>query len=146
MKIIESEKNTVHKPAPEIFSFLSDFNHFKDLMPPQVVNWQSTETTCSFTIQGMTDLSLRMAEKIPFTRILILPEGKPPFSFELNCHLTGIGNDTITQIVFHADLNPFLSMVAVNPLRNFVNLLNDKLKELAEKDFQGLDRETPSVV
>lgn len=146
MKIIESEKNSVHKPAPEIFSFLSDFNHFKDLMPSQVINWQSTDTTCSFTIQGMTDLSLRMAEKTPFTRILILPEGKPPFSFELVCHLTAMGEDTETQIVFHADLNPFLSMVALNPLKNFVNLLNNKLKELAEKDFEGLDRKTHADV
>jgi len=27
-------------------------------------------------------------------------------------------------------------MVALNPLKNFVNILNDKLKELAEKDFR----------
>ncbi|HOW25440.1 MAG TPA: hypothetical protein PK711_07190 [Bacteroidales bacterium] len=135
MKIIESEKITIHKPAEQIFSFLSDFNHFKELMPPQVINWQSTESTCAFTIQGMTDLSLKMAEREPFTRIHILPDGKAPFPFELNCHLTGKGEDTETQIVFHADLNPFLSMVALNPLRNLVNILNNKLRELAEKDF-----------
>lgn len=136
MNIIESEKSIIHKPARLIFSFLSDFNHFKDLMPPQVVNWQSTDSTCSFTIQGMTDLSLRMAERTPYTRILILPDGKVPFPFELNCYMTEKGEDTETQIVFHADMNPFLSMVALNPLKNFVNILNNKLRELAENDFR----------
>ncbi len=60
MKVIESETVVIHKPAQEIYSFLSNLNHFRDLMPPQVVNWQSTDDTCSFTIQGMTDLSLRL--------------------------------------------------------------------------------------
>ncbi len=142
MKTIESEKVIIQKPAKEIFSFLSNLNNFRDLMPPQVINWQSTDETCSFTIQGMTDLSLRLTEKIPFGKLIILPEGKPPFQFELDCYLDEKEDGTETQIVFYADLNPFLSMVALNPLRNFVNLLNRKLRELAENDFRGLDRET----
>ncbi|HNS17913.1 MAG TPA: hypothetical protein PKH94_04855 [Bacteroidales bacterium] len=139
MKIIESEKVTIQKPAEVLFAFLSDLNNFRDLMPPQVINWQSTQDTCSFTIQGMTDLSLRLAEKTPFSRLTILPEGNPPFPFELDCYLVESQEETETRIVFQADLNPFLSMVALNPLRNFVNLLNRKLKELAENDFRGLD-------
>lgn len=135
MKIIESEKLTIHKSAREIYSFLSNFNNFQRLMPEQVTNWQSTENACSFTIQGMTDLSMHMAEKKPFSKITILPDGNPPFDFELDCLLDTVGEDTQSRVVFHADLNPFLSMVAVNPLRNFVNLLNHKLKEIAEKEF-----------
>jgi hypothetical protein len=104
-------------------------------MPPQVVNWQSTEESCSFTIQGMTDLAMHISEKIPFSRIVILPDGHPPFDFQLDCSLDDSGTTTISQLIFHADLNPFLSMVAMNPLRNFVNLLNQKLKEIAENDF-----------
>ncbi|MBP6978078.1 MAG: hypothetical protein PHD61_10685 [Bacteroidales bacterium] len=142
MKVIESETVVIHKPAQEIYSFLSNLNHFRDLMPPQVVNWQSTDDTCSFTIQGMTDLSLRLAEKIPFSRLVILPEGKPPFPFELNCYLDAQEDQTESRIVFQADLNPFLSMVALGPLRNFVNLLNNKLRELAEHDFRELKHES----
>jgi hypothetical protein len=135
MKIIESEKITIHKSAKEIYSFLSNFNNFQRLMPLQVINWESSKETCSFTIQGMTDLSMHMADRIPFSRITILPDGKPPFDFELECLLETKGKDTLSQLIFHADLNPFLSMVAVNPLKNFVNILNQKLKEIAEKEF-----------
>jgi hypothetical protein len=135
MKTIESEKITILRPAQEIYSFLCNFNNFQHLMPPQVINWQSTETSCSFTIQGMTDLAMHIAEKIPFTRIVILPDGHPPFDFELDCTLSGLDSSAESQLIFHADLNPFLSMIALNPLRNFVNLLNSKLKEIAENDF-----------
>ncbi len=135
MKIIESEKITINKPAREIYSFLSNFNNFQNLMPPQVVNWKSTEDTCSFTIQGMTDLSMHMAEKEPFTKIIIHPDGNPPFDFELDFLLDATDKGTESRMVFHADLNPFMSMIAVNPLRNFVNILNQKLKEISEKEF-----------
>ena len=28
-------------------------------MPEQVIDWKSTEDSCSFTIKGMTDLTMR---------------------------------------------------------------------------------------
>lgn len=102
-------------------------------MPEQIINWQSTEDTCSFTIKGMTDLSMKIKEKIAFHTILITSYGKVPFDFELKCSFEDFGNfQTQSQLIFIADLNPMLSMMASKPLQNFVNMLNSKLKETAE--------------
>ncbi|MFZ4400222.1 MAG: hypothetical protein ACOYO1_09325 [Bacteroidales bacterium] len=137
MKKIESEKLIIHNSQEKIYNFLSNFNNFGKLMPEQIINWQSTETTCSFTIKGMTDLSMQIKERTPFQTILITSYGKTPFDFELKCSFDAIDEmKTASQLVFFADLNPMLSMMASKPLENFVNMLNAKLKQKAEEsDF-----------
>jgi len=131
MTKIESEKLSINNSAENIFTFLSNFNNFEKLMPEQIINWQATEDTCSFTIKGMTDIGMRIKEKIPNSKIVIVPDGKVSFGFELLCLLEETAADkTNTQIVFNADLNPMLKMMAAKPLQNFVNLLVQKLKEL----------------
>lgn len=134
MKEIESEKLIINCTQDKIFQFLSNFNNFGKLMPEQIINWQSTEDTCSFTIKGMTDLSMKIKEKIPFHTILITSFGKVPFDFELKCSFEDLGNNqTKSQLIFLADLNPMLSMMASKPLQNFVNMLNAQLKLKAEE-------------
>ncbi len=133
MKHIESEKLIINCKQDKIFTFLSNFNNFGKLMPEQIINWQSTEDSCSFTIKGMTDLSMKIKEKHAFHNILITSFGKVPFDFELKCSFEDLGNfQTQSQLIFIADLNPMLSMMASKPLQNFVNMLNDKLKLMAE--------------
>jgi len=58
MTRIESEMQTINSSIETVFNFLSNFNNFEKLMPEQIINWKSTEDTCSFTIKGMTDLSM----------------------------------------------------------------------------------------
>ena len=90
MKQIESEKLIINNSQEKIYQFLSDFNNFGKLMPEQIINWQSTETTCSLTIKGMTDLSMQIREKFPFHTIMITSYGKTPFDFELKCSFEAI--------------------------------------------------------
>jgi hypothetical protein len=134
MKKIESKKLVINNSQEKIYHFLSNFNNFGKLMPEQIINWQSTETTCSFTIKGMTDLSMQIKEKMPFHTILISSFGKTPFEFELKCSFENMGAKlTESQLIFFADLNPMLSMMASKPLENFVNMLNERLKLKAEE-------------
>ena len=44
---IESDKSEINKPSSEVYNFLTDFNNFQKLMPPQVTNWKSTADECS---------------------------------------------------------------------------------------------------
>ena len=133
MSEIKSEKLEVNNSAEKIFSFLSNFNNFKSLMPEQVGDWKSTEDTCSFTIQGLPSIGMKIHEKIPFKKIVYTSQGNSPLGFELICMLNeNIHEKTETQMIFKANLNPMLSMVASKPLQNFVNILNQKLKDFFE--------------
>ena len=130
MTRIESQKAEVNKPAVELFNFLSDFNNYQKLMPDQVVNWKSTAEDCSFTIKGMASLGMKISEKIPNSEIRIIANGKVPFDFKLFCMIEDKGTASAIQLLFDADLNPFIKMMAEKPLTNFLNLLVNKAKEL----------------
>lgn len=131
---LESHIVEVKNSNQKVFTFLSNMNNFEKLMPEQVINWNSTETSCSFTIKGMTDLSLSISEKIPYSKIVIIPGDKAPFMFNLICLINeNSTNNSTVQIVFQAELSTMMEMLAKNPLQNFVNALASKLKEIGEQ-------------
>ncbi|MDR1951756.1 MAG: hypothetical protein LBP96_05975 [Bacteroidales bacterium] len=133
MTKIDSNPVEIQTSAKNIFVYLSDFNNFGKLMPPQITNWQSTADTCSFTIQNMATLAMRITEKIEPAKLVINSEAPSPFPFELICDLEELSENSCRSIIrFHADMNPMLVMMAKNPLQNFVNLLNGQLKKSFE--------------
>ncbi|MBI4946496.1 MAG: SRPBCC family protein [Bacteroidetes bacterium] len=128
---IESDKSEINKPASEIFSFLTNFNNFQKLMPPQATNWQSTENDCSFTITGMATIGMKIVEKVPNTLIKVTSNGKVPFNFMLDILFTETSPTQCTgQFIFDADLNPMMAMMVEKPLKKFFNLLVEKMKEV----------------
>jgi len=128
---IESDKSEINKSAAEVFTFLSDFNNFQKLMPPQVTNWQSTQDDCSFTISGMATIGMKIDEKTPNSLIKVSSNGKVPFNFKLDIVLTEVTpTQTSGQLIFDADVNPMMAMMVEKPLRNFFNFLAGKMKEL----------------
>jgi hypothetical protein len=131
MTIIESEIVDIDNSSEYIFNYLADFNNFEKLMPPQVTNWTSTSEECSFTINGMATIGMKIIEKNPFTKINISSNGKVPFEFKLfvllkekdASHCTG-------QLTFESDLNMMMKMMVEKPLTNFFNMLAQKMKEI----------------
>ena len=123
-----SDKVTVQKPAAALYDFLSDFNNFQQLMPQEVTNWKSTSDECSFTISGMASLGMKIIERTPHSLIKASKHGSAPFDFTLSCTMEANNDATDVQLIFDADLNPMLKMMAERPLTNFLNLLVNKLK------------------
>jgi hypothetical protein len=131
---IESDKISIKCSSEKIFNFLSDFNNFGKLMPEQVTNWKATEDTCSFSIQGMAELAMKITDKTPTTRIVYSSESPSPFNFTLVINLGNISESECSSLIaFNADINPMMKMMLQRPLQNFVNILNQKLKETFEK-------------
>jgi carbon monoxide dehydrogenase subunit G len=134
MTKIESDTVTVNQSPDKIFDFLSNFHNFEKLMPEQVVNWESDGDKCSFDIKGMASLGMAYELKEKPGLIRIKKEGKAPFDFFLNCKITDENGNSKLQLVFDADLNPMLKMMAVKPLTNFLNMLVSKFKELSQNN------------
>lgn len=128
---IESKIVELQQPQEKIFLFLSDFNNFGKLMPPQVENWQSTRDECSFSVKGMATLGMKITERHPNERVVIISHGgKIPFSFTLNALVTPNGEGSKGQLVFEADMNPMMRMMVEKPLTNFFNVLAEKMKDI----------------
>ena len=110
--IIEGKPATINQDIQSVYNFLTDFNNFQSLMPDQITNWKSDKDSCSFTIQGMADISLIFSEKIPNKFITLIPQGKVPFSFSLILKLTENNNNTVVNVDVDAKLNPMMAMMA----------------------------------
>ncbi len=131
MTKLESDKVEINNSASTIFNYLSDFNNFEKLMPSQVTNWSSTSEECTFTINGMATIGMKIIEKTPFTKITITSHGKVPFEFKLFVLLTEKdATNCIGQLTFESDMNPMIKMMVEKPLGNFFNMLAQKMKEI----------------
>jgi hypothetical protein len=132
MTRIESEKVTINKSQGEVFSWFANVNNYKAIMPAQVEDWNATENDCSFTIKGMATLGMAIEEKTPDSFIRLAKKGKAPFDFSLLVNIAAIKeNESELQLIFDADLNPLLKMMAVSPLTNFLNMLVKKYQEIS---------------
>jgi carbon monoxide dehydrogenase subunit G len=130
MKNFESKRVTLKASSEKVFVFLSDMSNLGRFMPEQITNWQATVDTCSFTIQNMTTLSMRISERVPFERIDVTSEGKTPFNFTLHLMLyPQTDHQSEACFILKADLNPVFSMMASKPLQNLVDLMADNLNK-----------------
>jgi len=128
---LESDKVEIPNSSQNIFNSLSDFRNFEKLMPSQVTNWQSTADECTFTINGMATIGMKIIEKTPSSKITITSNGKVPFEFKLFVLITEKdANNCIGQLVFESDMNPMLKMMVEKPLGNFFNMLAHKMKDI----------------
>ncbi|MCD6091056.1 MAG: SRPBCC family protein [Bacteroidales bacterium] len=130
MTTITSHKKTIAASAETIFEFLSDFNNLQDLMPNKVVNWNSTMTTCAFTIENMAHMNMAYGKNIKNEKIEMVSEGKNPFTYDLSTNISKIDeSNSEVSVVFNGDMNAMIAMMAKKPLQNFVDVLVDRLQE-----------------
>ncbi len=131
MTKIESKERAINSSAERIFSFLSDFNNFESLMPSKVSEWTSTKESCYFTISGIANLGMKFFDKTPSSQIKMVNDGKVPFKFNFIIDIKPSETETksIVKLTFDADLNPMLKVVAVSPLKDFLESLLNHLEE-----------------
>ncbi len=130
MTSINSDKTTINKGKAEVLAFLGNANNHERLMPSSVYNWSSTDDECRFTIQNMAKLALKITERnTEEGRITILPSEKAPFDIKIEWLVEGDDQQCSVQMVIHADLNPFIKMMAIGPL---TSLVNHQCKTLAQ--------------
>lgn len=131
MTKIESEKVDIPNSAENIYNYLSNFKNFEMLMPAQVTNWEATPDDCSFTINGMATIGMKIIEKVPNSKIIVSSNGKVPFDFKMTIYLTEkVATASVGQITFESELNPMMKMMVEKPLGNFFNMLAKKMADI----------------
>ncbi len=130
MTSIESQEVQLDKSLTEVYTFLANANNHEKLMPESVYNWTSTEDECKFTIQNMAKLELKISERDPAGKVVIIPSAKAPFDIKIEWIITGGDTNSSAKMIIHADLNPFIKMMAVGPLTKLVNHQVDTLKSI----------------
>lgn len=135
MSKIESKIGQINQSDEKIYGFLADFNNFKHLIPAdKVKNWESTENSCKFTVDGIGDAGLKIIEKTPFSLIKVTSEGKTPLAFFLWIQIKKIEESkSAIRIVIEPQVNPIMLAMVKGPLQNFLDMLVDQLGNLKIK-------------
>jgi hypothetical protein len=131
---IESEIVTINALPEKVYNFISNFDNFTNLVPEQVENWQSTGDSCSFEVKGLATLGLRITGKTQFSKVTMKGEGKLPFNFTIeSLILETFPGQCQVQLILDSDMSQFIAVMAANPLRNFIDVIVKKLKQVMEK-------------
>ena len=129
---LTSQPALLNADQQTVYEFLTDFNNFEQLMPEQIVNWQSDKDSCSFTIKGMADLHLTYSRKEPFHTVVVEPVGKTPINFTLTIRLESNEQDerkTTGIMEIDTNLSPMMAMIAKQPLENLVSEMSKRLND-----------------
>lgn len=129
MVTFKSPEVIVNKSAQDLFNQIGDLNNLKEIIPPEIKDFKSTETTCSFKINDMADLALEITEKIEFSKIsLSTTSRQTPFS--LDCFITEKGKQCQARLEINAELNMMTRMMVEKPLTQFLEVLASKIHVL----------------
>jgi len=126
-----SKTGKINKSDELIYSFLTDFNNLKSVIPQdKVKDFEATEDTCKFNIEGVGQAGLKIIEKEPFKLIKITSDGKSPFSFFFWVQLKTIEDSektTAIRLTIDANLNPMMKMMVGKHLQKGIDAMVDQL-------------------
>ena len=133
MSKIESKIGVVKQPGEKIYKYISDFNNFQSLIPEdKVKDFESTEDTCSFTVEGIGQAGLKIIEKEPFSLIKISSDEQTSFDFLLWIQIKEVEpSDSRIRITTEVNLNPMMAAMAKKPIKKFVDTLVDQAEKIS---------------
>ena len=126
---IESNKSTINKSAQEVFEYLSVPQNYEILMPSKVRSFEATQDAATLDIEGIGKVELAITERTSPSKIVMLPQNKVPFKFDIQWDIVALDDKTEVQAVINADLNFMMKMMAEGLLKDFVNIQVHKLTE-----------------
>ena len=129
MSSFKSPEVDVNLSAEMLYAKLSNLNNLKDILPPEISDFQSTQDSCSFKMGGMPKITLVIAEKTPFSKIVLQAENSQiPFSLE--CNISQNGENCKALLEVNAELNMMMKMMLEKPLTNFLNAIAKRLSQI----------------
>jgi len=133
--IIVSPKTRVKQPASKLFETAGNLQNFTRYMSDQVKDIVVTENTCSFTIESIAKITLRILEKKPFSQIRFVAENDKNIPLFLTLNYTPVSeNETNVEVDMDIDIPIFLKPLVQKPLEHFVKTLSEKIEIEAENN------------
>lgn len=127
---IQSKTAVVNAPVREVFDYLCDFRHFKELLPQnKIADWTATYDNCSFKVQNAITIPLVKSTVTPHSTIGIVSGEKAPFPFNLTLHLQENEQKTSGHFDFEGTINAFLKPMVTSPLKHLFNGMVEQLQQ-----------------
>lgn len=119
----------INRSAKDFFNKIGNLNNLEKIMPSEIENFTSTDSSCSFKMKGMPELALEITEKIEFSKIsLAAVDSQVPFSLE--CFITDKTEQCQARLEINAELNMMMKMMVEKPLTHFLNVLASRMQNI----------------
>jgi hypothetical protein len=134
MSHFESRSGKLTCTAEEAFNFVTDIRNFEQFVPQGAINnWKAEKESCSFDVSMLGTVSLRLAEKEMYTRVVFAGDALMKNDFSLVLNVTdNYKNPAEVKVLLSAHLNPMMKMIAAKPIDQFLGKLIDEMES-----FQG---------
>ena len=134
---IESKIGKSANSDQKIFTFISNFHNFKELLPADKVSgWEASEEKCSFQVDPLGRTGLMIIEKKAYS--LVKMSSDPEFSsyqFTIWIQLKKVTpDDTRIKITIEPLVSKMLLPMLKLPLKKLANGIIDKMESY---DFTG---------
>jgi len=136
----ESRSGIVTSCAEDVFAFVTDLRNFERfVLQGTVTNWKAEKEACSFSVAMIGMVSLVLAEKVKYNRIVYNGDALNKNDFSLVLNISGNDKNTAeVKILLCADLNPMMKMMAAKPIEQFLEMLVSKMEKFGDwKDIRG---------
>lgn len=133
MKFSSSEQS-LNSSVERVFNLCGNYKNLCTYLPPQVTNFEANEDSCTFTIQNMVKVTLSVAEKVEFERIVYVASNDKNIPIYLSFFFKKIDENCSTlKIEMELDVPIFLRPMVNEPLEKFIQLMSEKIKMEVEK-------------
>ena len=131
MSEFESRKGNLTCTPEEIFDFVTDIRNFRQFVPDgSIDNMLIEKDSCSFRIPQLGNVNLHLSEKVPFNGVKYNGTALQSQDFSLHLNIAGDkSGGTEVNIKLVADMNPFMKMVAAEPVKRFLEMLISEMEK-----------------
>lgn len=120
----------VEKSAKELFTFFTELENFKEIMPENIQKFEVDGESFIFGLPGMPEIRLVLKEKTEFSNITLgAASSKLPFTLAADFNEV-TEEKTEVKLNFDGDFNPMMAMMIKKPLTKFVDTLTENIGKL----------------
>ena len=112
--------------TPEVFfNFVTDIRNLEQFVPKEKTgNWIASSDSCSFNVPPLGSANIRISAKVASSLVEYTGDIMKSTNFNLKVNISENENNLAdVRILFTADLNPVLRMMASGPIEKFLEML-----------------------
>ena len=119
------------KSQEEIYTFLSDFENFKKIMPENIDKFEITDNGFIFALKGMPSIKLKLKDRTPHSSIMLESASEQfPFTLAANISENDTNNQSKVNFNFEGKFNPMITMMVKSPLQKFIKTLSTNIEKI----------------
>jgi hypothetical protein len=134
LSYFESRTGKLTCNAEEIFAFVTDIRNFERFIPVGIIsNWIAEKETCSFSVSMLGTVSVRLAEKERYTKVVFSGDALKKNDFLLTLNIKdNVTDHAEVMILLSAELNPMMKMMAGKPIEQFLERLINEMESFRD--------------